>query len=199
MMKKWMFIFMGLLIAAAIATAALAFDSGRGPGYGPCGRGDFPGFDKLNLTADQKTRITEMKDAHCRETKPLQEKMIETRDNLRKLWLDVNPNQGMIIAAQKEMRSTRDQMQDKMTLFRLATLNVLTPEQKEKLKSFAEGRGSGPKRGCGDHRGFGPGGPCGSGGPDGNKCGPKGPGGCGPCGGGGCPNSGPASGGTNKP
>ncbi|HUV07202.1 MAG TPA: hypothetical protein VMX75_05700, partial [Spirochaetia bacterium] len=69
--------------------------------------------------------------------------------------------QGKITAAQKEMRSVRDQMQDKMTAFRLETLKVLTPEQREKAKSFASGyaagRGYGPGRGFGKGHGFGPG------------------------------------------
>ncbi|OHE27168.1 MAG: hypothetical protein A3J94_09120 [Syntrophus sp. RIFOXYC2_FULL_54_9] len=60
----------------------------------------------------------------------------------------------------------RDQMQDKMTAFRLDASKVLTPEQREKAKSFAAGyaagRGYGPGRGHGMSRGFGPGG-CGGG------------------------------------
>ena len=75
--------------------------------------------------------------------------------NLRKLWLEPNPDQGKITAAQKEMNAVRDQMQDKMTAFRLESLKVLTPEQKEKAKSYAAGYRDG--RGFGKGRGFGPG------------------------------------------
>ncbi len=59
MMKKVMVTVMALLVTAMIATAALAFGPGRGPGYGSCGRGDFGGFGELNLTAEQKTKLTE--------------------------------------------------------------------------------------------------------------------------------------------
>ncbi len=165
-MKKVMVTVMALLVTTMIATAALAFGPGRGPGYGPCGRGDSEGFGGLNLTADQKTKISELRDAQFKDIKPLQDQMITKRDELRKLWLEPNPDQGKITAAQKEMRSVRDQMQDKMTAFRLETLKVLTPEQREKAKSFAAGyaagRGCGPGRGFGKSRGFEPG-ACGGG------------------------------------
>ncbi len=166
-MKKVTVTMMALLVTAVIATAALAFGPGRGPGYGPCGRGDFGGFGELNLTADQKTKLSELRDARLKEVKPLQEQMFAKRDELRKLWLEPNPDQGKITAAQKEMRSVRDQMQDKMTAFRLESLKVLTPAQQEKAKSFAEGfsagRGYGPRHGAGMMGGFGPG-ACGGGG-----------------------------------
>jgi Spy/CpxP family protein refolding chaperone len=163
-MKKVMVIIMALLVTAMIGTAALAFGPGRGPGYGHCGRGDFGGFGALNLTAEQKTKLSEMRDAQFKEIKPLQEQMFAKRDELRKLWLEPNPDQGKIMAAQKEMRSVRDQMQDKMTAFRLESMKVLTPEQREKAKSYAagfrDGRGFGPGRGFDKGRGFGPGYPC---------------------------------------
>jgi Spy/CpxP family protein refolding chaperone len=165
-MKKLMVTVMALLVTAMIATAALAFGPGRGPGYGSCGRGDFGGFGELNLTADQKTKMSELRDAQFKNSKPLRDQMIAKRDELRKLWLEPNPDQGKITAAQKEMRSVRDQMQDKMTASRLEMLKVLTPEQREKAKSFAAGykagRGNGPGRGHGMSRGFGPG-ACGGG------------------------------------
>jgi Spy/CpxP family protein refolding chaperone len=165
MMKKVTVTIMALLVIAMIATAALAFGPGRGPGYGPCGRGDFGGFGELNLTAEQKTKLIELRDAQFKDVKPLQEQMFAKRDELRKLWLEVNPDQGKITAAQKEMRAVRDQMQDKMTAFRLESLKVLTPEQREKAISFAAGfsagRGYGPGCGFGKGRGFGPGAPCG--------------------------------------
>ena len=166
-MKKVTLTIMALLVTGVIATAALAFGPGRGPGYGPCGRGDFGGSDQLNLTADQKTKLSELRDAQFKDIKPLREQMFAKRDELRKLWLEPNPDQGKITAAQKEMRSVRDQMQDKMTTFRLESLKVLTPAQQEKAKSFAAGfnagRGYGPRHGAGMKSGFGPGAACGGG------------------------------------
>ena len=148
-MKKSMVTLMALLVTAMIATAALAFGPGRGPGYGLCGRGDFGGFGELNLTAEQKIKFSEMRDAGFKEMKPLQEQMFTKRDELRKLWLEPTPDQAKIVAAQKEMRSLRDQIQDKTTAFRLDALKTLTPEQQDKLRSSFSGRGFGPGRGMG--------------------------------------------------
>ena len=149
-MKRVTLTVMALIFAAAIATTAMAFGpgwgSGRGPGYGPCGGGEF-GYRGLDLTAEQKAKMSEMRDAQFKEMEPLRNQMFAKRDELRKLWLEPNPDQAKITAAQKEMNALRDQMQEKMTAFRLNALTVLTPEQKEKIRSFADGKGFGPGRG----------------------------------------------------
>lgn len=166
-MKKVTLTVMAVLFVAAVATSAFAFGWGRGPGYGPCARGDFQGPAGLNLTADQTAKMKEMRETQWKEMKPLQEKTFTKRDELRKLWLEPNPDQGKITATQKEMRLLRDEMQDKMTAFRLEALKVLTPEQREKIASAGPGRGFGPGqrhgRGAGPMHGFGPGGQGGAG------------------------------------
>ncbi len=138
-----------LLFVAAIATSAFGFGWGRGPGcgYGPMGRGDVAGLAGVELTADQQAQIKSMRDAQFEELKPLRAEMFAKRDAVRALWLEATPDQAKIKAAQQEMRLLRDQLQDKMTAFRLEVLNVLTPEQREKLKSAVPGRGFGPRGG----------------------------------------------------
>ncbi len=150
-MKKLTLTMMALLIAGIVATSAFGFGWGRGPGfgYGPCARGEFGGYAGADLTADQKAKLSEMRDAHFKDTQPLREQMWAKRDELRKLWLEANPDQAKITAAQKEMRSLRDQMQDKMTAYRLSALKVLTPEQQEKIRAWGAGQGFGPGRGHG--------------------------------------------------
>lgn len=148
-MKKVILTILALAVVAVVATAALAKGPGRGPGYGPCSRGEFGGFAGVDLTADQKAKLAQMRDSRFKEIEPLREKMFSKRDEVRKLWLEPNPDQGKIAAAQKEMRGMRDEMQDKMTAFRLESLKVLTPEQKEKMKSFSSRRGFGPAKGKG--------------------------------------------------
>jgi protein CpxP len=162
-MKKVTLAVMAILFVAAIATSAFAFGWGRGPGYGPCARGDFQGQDALNLTAEQAAKIKEMRETHWKETKSIQEKTFTKRDEIRKLWLEPNPDQAKITEAQKEMRSFRDQMEDKMTAFHLETLKVLTPEQRAKITSSGPGRGSGHGRSSGPMHGFCPGGSGGAG------------------------------------
>jgi protein CpxP len=150
-MKKSMLTVMAVLFVAAVATSAFAFGWGRGPGYGPCGRGDFEGPAGLNLAPEQTAKFKEMRDAQWKELKPLREQMFTKRDEIRKLWLEPNPDQAKITAAQKEMNSLRDQIQDKTTALRLDALKTLTPEQQDKLRSSLSesGRGCGPRRGMG--------------------------------------------------
>jgi zinc resistance-associated protein len=142
---------MVLLFVAVIATSAFGFGWGSGQGcsfgsHGDCG---IAGFAGVELTADQKDQLQVMRDAQFKETASIREQMFTKRNEVRKLWLEANPDKAKIAAAQTEMRSMRDQLQDKMTAFRLDALNVLTPEQREKLKSAVSDRGFGPGRGCG--------------------------------------------------
>lgn len=162
-MKKTIFVMMALLLVGAVATSAFAFRSGRGPGYGPCGDGEFRGPAGMNLTAEQTAQVKAMREAHWKEMKPIREKMFGKRDEIRKLWLEPNPDEAKIQEAQKEMRSLRDQMEDKMTAFRLEAVKILTPEQRAKIGSFAGSRGPGHRRGFGPMHGFAPGGPDGAG------------------------------------
>jgi Spy/CpxP family protein refolding chaperone len=142
---------MVLLFTAAIATSAFGFGWGRGPGFGSgsCG-GEFARFAGLELTPGQKAELSAMRDAQFAETQDLRAKMFAQRDEVRKLWLEPTPDQAKIVAAQQEMRNLRDRLQDKMTEFRLKALNILTPEQREKMQAAASaGRGFGPGRGMG--------------------------------------------------
>jgi Spy/CpxP family protein refolding chaperone len=151
---KWTMTAMALLFGAAIATSAFGFGWGRGPGfgYGPCG-GDFGRYAGIELTSEQKAQLTAMRDARIKEMEPLRDQMFAKRDVLKKLWLEPNPDQVKILAAQKEMRALRDQLQDRMTAFRLDALKVFTPEQRQRISSAISGRGAGPGR----HRGPGAG------------------------------------------
>ncbi|MHB8770287.1 MAG: Spy/CpxP family protein refolding chaperone [Syntrophales bacterium] len=146
---KWTMTAMVLLFVAAIATSA--FGWGRGPGFGGGSCAGFVGYPGLNLTADQKVQLEALRAEQIKATESLRTQMFAKRDALRALWLEATPDQAKIQAAQNEMRTLRDQLQEINTAFRLDALKVLTPEQKAQLKTNAAGRGFG--RG----RGFGPG------------------------------------------
>ncbi|MFA6413125.1 MAG: Spy/CpxP family protein refolding chaperone [Syntrophales bacterium] len=168
-MKKVVLTLMAVLVIAALTTTSFAYAwgqgmrGGRGPGYGNCQNGDVPGWAGLNLTADQEAKIKSLREAQLTEAKPLQDKMFSKRGELKLLWLQQNPDQQKIVAVQKEIRSLRDQLQDKQTNHRLAVLKVLTPEQQTKVQAFGAGRGFGHGKGFG-------------GGPGGGGCGGYGPG-----------------------
>jgi Spy/CpxP family protein refolding chaperone len=160
-MKKLTTLFVTVLVVTALAGYAFAFGPGWGRGHGGgdrCGS-DVGALSKLNLTDEQTAKINALREANLKDIKPLQDKMFSKRGELRLLWLQANPDKEKILAEQKEVRALRDKMQDKMTAYRIEVLNVLTPEQKEKLKSFGPGRGFGPGKGAGWQGGPGMGGP----------------------------------------
>jgi Spy/CpxP family protein refolding chaperone len=168
-MKKLMFTVIAIGLGLLLVAPSFAFGprDGRGPGAG-YGNPDYPrigygygrGLDSLNLTDEQKSRIEALELAHQKEVRPIREKMFDKSVELRRLWLEIDPNRNKINSKQKEVRALRDQLEDKRTAFRLEVNKVLTAEQKEKLATYGWGRktGYGPRgsmRGPGG--GFGPG------------------------------------------
>lgn len=165
-MKKFTITLVTVFAVTALAAYAFAFGpgGGRGHGAGPCYGGEITALSELNLTAEQTAKVNVLRDAHLKDIKPLQDKMFIKRGDLKLLWLQTNPDKDKIMAAQKESRTLRDQMQDKMTAYRLEVLKVLTTEQKEKLKSLKMRHSFGPGMGSGHgwqggpgHHGSGPG------------------------------------------
>ena len=134
-----------IALAATVVVSPVGARMGGGGGY-PGGGGyyDLAAVPGLNLTAEQTAQIRNLREAHLKDIQPLQNKLYGKRGELRLLWLQQSPDQGKILAVQKEIRTIRDQMQDKMTIQRLNILKVLTPEQQERMKAFGQGRGFGP-------------------------------------------------------
>jgi Spy/CpxP family protein refolding chaperone len=144
-MKKLATILVTLFTVTAFAASAFATGPGWGRGHG--GEGyygkDITLMSELNLTAEQTTKINAFREAFLKDSKPLQDKMFSKRGDLKILWLQQNPDEEKILAMQKDIRALRDQIQEKRDVYRLNVYNVLTPEQKEKLKSYGPGRGFG--------------------------------------------------------
>jgi Spy/CpxP family protein refolding chaperone len=154
-MKKLMIVLTALFLVTALVMPADAMRGG-GRGYGFCNGKDLSGVPGLNLTAEQKTKIADLRTACMKDIKPTQDKLYSKAGDLRLLWLEKTPDEAKIRATEKEIRALRDQMQDKSTDYRWATYKVLTPEQQALLKeNKATGRGFGPGKGMGP--GMGPG------------------------------------------
>lgn len=151
-MKKAALIMMAVFFAVAIAATAFGF--GRGPGYGPCPKGGFQGPAGFDLTEEQRAKIKQIQEEQWKEMKPLQDQTFTKRDEIRKLWLEANPDRAKIMAALKEMQILRDQMKEKAKTFRLRLAEVLTPEQREKIESLRERRGPMHERDFGKVFGF---------------------------------------------
>ncbi|MGQ9653390.1 MAG: Spy/CpxP family protein refolding chaperone [Thermodesulfobacteriota bacterium] len=146
---------MAFLMAAVTANAG---PWGRGPGMGPGmggqGPGDWMGMGmlmatELGLTKEQVSEMQAMRERHFSENAPLREKLFSKRQELRLLWASPNPDAAQIMAKQKEIAELQAQLQEAFTRHRLEALNLLTPEQREKLSSLMQERG--PGRGWGGH------------------------------------------------
>jgi Spy/CpxP family protein refolding chaperone len=157
-MKKLVMTLVAVIAVTALAVSVFAFGPGSGRGYGGGSwyGGDVTALSGLNVTAEQTAKINALREAHLKDVKPLQDKMFSKRGDLRLLWLHQNPDQEKIIALQKEIRTMRDQMQDKRDTYRLKVFNVLTPEQQSQYKAYGPGRGFGPGM-RGGYNGRGPG------------------------------------------
>ncbi|MDI6742956.1 MAG: Spy/CpxP family protein refolding chaperone [Smithella sp.] len=107
------------------------------------------GLNRLNLSAEQKAKIEALNLAHQQDIRPIREKMADKSVELRRLWLQTDPARNKISAKQKEVRTLRDQLEDKKTAYRFEINKVLTPEQKEKLAAYGLDRktGYGPRGG----------------------------------------------------
>src|SRR5664280_838458 len=109
-MKKLTLVLMAVAMGVLLTLPAFATGSGGCPGNGP---GGGPGyhqdkiFKKLNLTDEQKAKIEVLETNNQKTVKPLREKMFDKSVELRKLWLQTNPDKNKINAAQKEMRTLR--------------------------------------------------------------------------------------------
>jgi len=159
-MRKLTLTLTAVAVGLLLTSQAFAWGPGRGPGAGrDCGYRSEAGFEKLNLTDDQEAKIEALQDANYKATKPVREKMFDKSVELRRLWLQANPDKGKITAAQKELRTLRDEMEDTLIALRLEIRKVLTPAQNEKLANSRWGRGPGfgPRGGMRGQGEFGPG------------------------------------------
>ncbi|HET6489657.1 MAG TPA: Spy/CpxP family protein refolding chaperone [Syntrophales bacterium] len=162
-MKKLMVFLAAILLVTAFVMPADAYRGG-GRGHGSCNGNDLSSVPGLNLTAEQKTKITDLRTAYLKDIKPLQDKMHSKAGDLRLLWLEKTPDEAKIRATEKEVRALRDQIHDKSTDYRWASYKVLTPEQQALLKeNKASGRCFGPGQGAGRGMGQGKGPGMGSG------------------------------------
>lgn len=161
-MKKLIITLIAITIGLLLSVSAFAFDNrdGYGPGEkrgtGYCANA---GFNRLDLSDEQKEKIETLISTSQKEIRPIREKLFDKSAALRRLWLQENPDKDKIIALRKEVRTLHDDMEDKATALRFEIRKVLTTEQQEKLTSFRWGRGHGfgPRGRMKGRGGYGPG------------------------------------------
>lgn len=141
-MKRWSIPIVALFVWALVISSAYASSptAGTGGGRGHAMDNDLGygarAMQALSLTADQKAKLESMRTAFWKDTKSIRDQLFIKGGDLKMLWLEAKPDEAKIKALQKEIGALRDQLQDKTTSYRLAVLNVLTPEQQNKLRSF---------------------------------------------------------------
>ena len=144
---------------------------GAGPGYGR-GMGYGPGAwgAGLNLSPEQIQKLDTLHANFFKETLPLRNQMTAAHMELRALWAQPNPDQGQIVAKQKQISALREQIEEKATRYRLEARTLLTSEQQAQLgpyglsglfggmgmgRGYEMGYGRGPMYGMGYGRGYG--------------------------------------------
>lgn len=139
-MKKIAFTVIAVLMGLLLASQVFAWGPGPGKKSGYC-RGVV--LEELNVTEDQRTKLEVLQSQHFKAVRPLREKIHDKSAELRKLWLQVDPDKNEIMAKQKEVRALRNQLEDNKTVYRFEVNKILTPEQKEKLATCGWNKKSG--------------------------------------------------------
>jgi len=142
-MKKLLITLLTVVAVTAFTTSAFSFGSGsrRGNGVRSCDDFDPTVLSQLNLTVEQITAINVLREAFVKDTRPIVDKMLSKRSDLKALWLQQNPDEEKIAIAHEEIKILRNQIKDKKDVYLHNVYNVFAPEQKEKLKSYGSGRG----------------------------------------------------------
>jgi len=142
-MKKIIFV---LMMAGILATAGLtmALDSAKDPemgmGYGPHSGG--PGlrghglWGALKLSPGQVEKMKALRKNFFEQALPLRNELVSKKFELKALWIQTNPDEGKILAKEREINALRVQLQEKATKNRLEMRKILTPEQQAQLTSL---------------------------------------------------------------
>ncbi len=145
--KVSLLLVLALALSLGLAASVWAQPMGKGMGHGP-GMG--------NLTPEQAGKIFDLKEKMHADTAALRKQMMIKHAELGALWKAEKPDQNAIQAKQKELNGLRDQMQEKMTAFRLEAKKI-APDFGTGMGMGMMGEGCGMGPGPGMGRGRGPG------------------------------------------
>ena len=90
----------------------------------PMGKDMGSGSGMMNLTPDQAGKIFDLKEKMHTDTAGLRKQKMVKHAELAALWKMEKPDPTAIQAKQKELNALRDQMQEKMTAFRLEVKKI---------------------------------------------------------------------------
>jgi Spy/CpxP family protein refolding chaperone len=115
-----------------VLSQSLAYGGGRGHERRDYGD-DVSALSGMNFTPEQAARIRALRDAHLQEVKPLRDRLTTKRGELRTLWMQDNPDEDKIRAAQQEIRGLRERLDDRRSAYHDGASRVMTPEQKREF------------------------------------------------------------------
>ena len=135
-----------LMVGGMIALATLMFSSeafAQGAG-GRRGQGknilSRQVAQQLNLTPQQRQQIRGLNQEARRELAPAQAQVRQLRARLQALWNAPQPQQQAILTLHRELNTLRQVVQERRIRLRIATLNVLTPQQRTQLNQLRQQR-----------------------------------------------------------
>lgn len=157
---------LAVVLAGGVSLAQPCLGGGgpKGPrAQGPHGPGMSPErlAWALDLTDEQVEAVEALHEATISEPDPALREAIEARRaELQELWSAEAPDRTAILSKMEEIDALRDQIRDahraERVDFRIGMLEILTPEQRDKLAERHELRRERPRRGPGGRRGGGP-------------------------------------------
>ena len=124
---------LALSLGLAGSVWAQAQPMGKGMGHGP---------EMMNLTPEQAAKIFDLMEKMHADTADLRKQMMVKHAELAALWKKGGAEQNAIQAKQKELDALRDQMQEKLTVCRLAAKKI-APDF-DMGKGMGLGMGMGP-------------------------------------------------------
>lgn len=142
-MKRLMTIGAVLVCGALLMTTDALAGGKRHGGAGGGGGGGGGGFggrimSELDLSKEQQTKIENLRIEMEKRTTQVRIELRQKRGELRQLWQAEHPDERTILAKQAEMDPLRQQLRAEGIKFRVAAFEVLTPDQKTKLREIME-------------------------------------------------------------
>lgn len=132
-------------------SCGLGLGLGLGPGV----------VNELNLSQTQVSKLQKITDQFISDTQPMRTSLQTKCKELAQLWTAEKPSETAIRKKIAEIDGVRSKLRNAMVDRTFAAMNVLTPEQKTKLRSLVKNRaGFGTGMGCSLGMGCGLGGNC---------------------------------------
>lgn len=126
---------LALIIAILFLMAGAAF-AGEKEKNGWMGPFSPDTLSKLKLSADQSSQIQALRGTVIQTVAPLRNSLSEIKGELTALWYANEPDKDRIKEKQKEVRSLREQIKDKIANYSLELKKLLTPEQNIQLAAL---------------------------------------------------------------